>query len=326
MDNIIIKKDALQNIHNYIDVTKKSLIVSDSGVPNNYIEILKKQLCNGYVIIIEQGEHHKTIESYQKIVTKLLEKEFTRHDQIIALGGGIVCDITGFVAGTYKRGIDFINIPTTTLSMIDASVGGKTAINFNCLKNVIGLFYNAKKVIIDSTLLNTLSPRHYYNGLVEALKMGLCLNKNLYEIFLEDHFENKIDSIIEQAIKTKLKVVNEDPFEKNLRKVLNFGHTIGHAIESFYLDEIYHGEAVGIGMLFAIRNLEIKDKLKEILTRMHINYQIAMPSKDQLVKLIANDKKKNKQTIDFIELIDVEKYQITPFTVDDIIKIIEGGY
>lgn len=326
MNNIIIKQGALQNIKNYLDISKKSLIVSDSGIPKIYIETLKNQFENAYVVIIEQGEHHKTIASYQIIMTKLLEEEFTRYDQIIALGGGIVCDLTGFVAGTYKRGIDFINIPTTTLSMIDASVGGKTAINFNNTKNVIGLFYNPKLVIIDSTLLNTLNKRHFYNGLVEGLKMGLCLNKELYHLFLEEDFEKNIDLIIEKAINTKMKIVNEDPFEKGIRKVLNFGHTIGHGIESYYLDQIFHGEAVGIGMLYAIENENLKTKVKEILNKMQINIKINLTNKDELLKYIVNDKKKNQKTIDFITLQDVEKFQIKPYQIEDIKKIIEGGY
>ena len=253
-----------------------------------------------------------------------MDENFDRHDQIIALGGGIVCDLTGFVASTYKRGIDFINIPTTSLAMIDASVGGKTAINFNGVKNVIGTFYDAKAVIIDSTVLETLPKRHLYNGLVEALKMGLCLDRELYKIFLKNDYLNKIDIIIEKSVSSKLKIVEKDPKENNLRKVLNFGHTIGHAIEAANLDKIYHGEAVGIGMLFAIKNKELKEQVKKILLGMGINCGEFPIKPKELIEYILNDKKKNNEKIDFIILEDVEKFTIVPLSLEEITALIEG--
>lgn len=324
MNNVIIKPRALDNIAQYIDITKKSLIVTDDGVPSVHADKLQKQLINSFIVTIEHGEHHKTISSYQAVMRKLMDENFDRHDQIIALGGGIVCDLTGFVASTFKRGIDFINIPTTSLAMIDASVGGKTAINFNGVKNVIGTFYDAKAVIIDSTVLETLPKRHLYNGLVEALKMGLCLDRELYEIFLKNDYLNKIDIIIEKSVSSKLKIVEKDPKENNLRKVLNFGHTIGHAIEAANLDKIYHGEAVGIGMLFAIKNKELKEQVKKILLGMEINCEEFPIKPKELMEYILNDKKKNNEKIDFVILEDVEKFTIVPLSLEEITALIEG--
>lgn len=324
MNNVIIKPRALDNIAQYIDITKKSLIVTDDGVPSVHVDKLQKQLINSCIVTIEHGEHHKTISSYQAVMRKLMDENFDRHDQIIALGGGIVCDLTGFVASTFKRGVDFINIPTTSLAMIDASVGGKTAINFNGVKNVIGTFYDAKAVIIDSTVLETLPKRHLYNGLVEALKMGLCLDRELYEIFLKNDYLNKIDIIIEKSVSSKLKIVEKDPKENNLRKVLNFGHTIGHAIEAANLDKIYHGEAVGIGMLFAIKNKELKEQVKKILLGMGINCGEFPIKPKELIEYILNDKKKNNEKIDFIILEDVEKFTIVPLSLEEITALIEG--
>ena len=167
------------------------------------------------------------------------------------VGGGLVGDLSGFVASIYNRGIKFINIPTTTLSMIDSSVGGKVAVNLNDTKNVIGSFYNPEVVIIDPNVLSTLPTRHYYNGLVEALKMGLCLDKDLYNLFKHD-IDSNLEDIIKMSILAKKNVVELDPKEENLRKVLNFGHTIGHAIESSNFNDFYHGEAVACGMLYFI--------------------------------------------------------------------------
>lgn len=318
MNNVYIKQNALNNLKDYLDLNLKTLIVTDDLVPTIYIDSVKKQLNQAYVVTIKHGEHHKTFESYQLVMDHLLKEEFTRHDQIIALGGGIVSDLTGFVASTYKRGIRFINIPTTTLAMIDASVGGKTAINYQGIKNVIGAFYDAEAVIIDSTVLKTLPIRHFYNGLVEALKMGLCLDKSLYDLFLEDDYLNKIDLIIEKAVLAKLKIVEQDHNELNVRKVLNFGHTIGHAIEAANLDQIYHGEAVGIGMLFAIQNEQLKQEVKDILTKMNIKWQIDLKDTDKLLKLIANDKKKNAQMVDFVFLNAIENFTISPISMDKI--------
>lgn len=324
MNNVIIKPKALENIAEYIDVTKKSLIVTDDGVPCVHLAKLQKQLTNAFIVTIEHGEHHKTISSYQLVMQKLMDENFDRHDQVIALGGGIVCDLAGFVASTFKRGIDFISIPTTSLAMIDASVGGKTAINFNGVKNVIGTFYDAKLVIIDSTVLETLPKRHLYNGLVEALKMGLCLDKELYEIFLKSDYLNKIDTIIAKSVSAKLKIVEKDPKENNLRKVLNFGHTIGHAIEAANLDEVYHGEAVGMGMLFAIKDIKLKKQVQQILLGMGINFEKIPLNANELIEYILNDKKKNNEKIDFVFLESVEKFTITPLSLEEIITLIEG--
>lgn len=324
MNNVIIKQHALENIKEYLNPLIKSLIVTDDGVPTIYVETLKKQFKQAFVVTIKHGEHHKSIESYQMIMKKLLDEAFDRYDQIIALGGGIVCDLTGFVASTFKRGISFINIPTTTLAMIDASVGGKTAINFEGIKNVIGTFYDAEKVIIDSTVLKTLPKRHFYNGLIEALKMGLCLDADLYKLFLTENFSEKIDLIIEKSVKAKLSVVENDPHEAGLRKILNFGHTIGHAIEACYLDEIYHGEAVGIGMLYAIKDREIKESVKQILHKMEVDYTKFPLDNKKIAHYILNDKKKNNEKIDFVFLDELQKFEIVPLSIEEVMKLIEG--
>ena len=154
--------------------------------------------------------------------------------------------------------------------------------------------------------------------------MGLCLDKELYEIFLKSDYLNKIDTIIAKSVSTKLKIVEKDPKENNLRKVLNFGHTIGHAIEAANLDEVYHGEAVGMGMLFAIKDIKLKKQVQQILLGMGINFEKIPLNTNKLIEYILNDKKKNNEKIDFVFLESVEKFTITPLSLEEIITLIEG--
>ena len=191
---------------------------------------------------------------YQRVIDHLLHLDFSRNDYIIALGGGVVLDLCGFVASTFKRGLHLINIPTTTLSMVDSSIGGKVAINHSKLKNVIGSFYHPDVVLIDPETLLTLPKRHFINGTIEALKTGLIGDEQLYRIFFEDDYKEKYDEIIYRSLLFKAKIVMEDEKEQSIRKILNFGHTFGHAYESYFAMKYYlHGEAVALGILWRIK-------------------------------------------------------------------------
>ncbi|MEG2814504.1 MAG: 3-dehydroquinate synthase family protein, partial [Oscillospiraceae bacterium] len=229
--DIHIKRGAINNIANYINLDRKVLIISDDGVPKRYITDIIKQCKNSYAYIVASGEGAKSFNVYEKICEFLLSKNFTRSDLIIAVGGGVIGDLSGFVASSYMRGIDFCNIPTTSLSQIDSSIGGKVGINLNGVKNIIGAFYQPKVVIIDSNTLLTLTKRHFNNGLVEAIKAGLIYDAELFEMFEKSDIISHIDEIIYRSLLVKKQVVEQDEKEQNIRKILNFGHTIGHAIE-----------------------------------------------------------------------------------------------
>ena len=182
----------------------------------------------------------------------LIDHNFNRRDAIIALGGGVVGDLSAFIASTYMRGIDFYNIPTSLLAMVDSSIGGKCAIDFLGIKNIVGSFYQPNKVIIDIDTLKTLPKREFSAGLAEAFKMALCFDKELAALILRDpNIENNIDKVVVSSINIKKRVVEEDTYESGLRKVLNYGHTVGHAIEAIESPKLLHGEAVAQGMLFA---------------------------------------------------------------------------
>ena len=317
---IVLMKNSLNNLKEYFNVKAKSIVITDDLVPNLYIENVLAQLDNAYLYVIKHGEKNKTIDTVTSILEFMLEKDFDRYSQVIALGGGLVGDLSGFVASIYNRGIKFINIPTTTLAMVDSSIGGKVAVNLNDTKNIIGAFYNPEVVVIDTNVLTTLSKRHYFNGLVEALKMGLCLNEDLYNIFKKD-IDANLDEIIKLSIETKKMIVEKDAKEGNIRKVLNFGNTIGHAIESTYLDEIYHGEAVALGMLYFIEDAFLKEEVKEILVKMNINV-LKDINKNNLLNYLKHDKKKINDLITIVKLNSLENFEFVKYSLDEVFQII----
>ena len=201
-------------------------------------------------IVIKSGEQQKNLRTVQRIWNKLLKNNADRHSLLINLGGGMVSDLGGFAASCFKRGIDFINIPTTLLAMVDASIGGKTGIDFGGFKNQIGVFSNPKDVLVDPVFLRTLPQREILSGLAEMLKCGFIADSELLQADLENY-----ESYIHRAAEIKKTIVAEDPFEQGKRKILNFGHTIGHAVESHYLTKelpLLHGEAVAVGMWCAL--------------------------------------------------------------------------
>ena len=204
-------------------------------------------------ILIDDGEENKNLETSKKVWDKLIEYKFDRKSILINLGGGVICDLGGFVASTFMRGIDFINIPTTLLSQVDASVGGKLGIDYKNIKNIIGVFKEPNKVIIDTNYLITLSERELKSGYAEVIKHCLIRDKIMFDkIYNLEWTDIDWDFIINHSIKIKSDIVKKDIKENGLRKILNFGHTIGHAIETTYLnklDKFLHGEAIAIGMI-----------------------------------------------------------------------------
>ena len=312
---VIIERDILNKVNKYLDLSKKVLIVSDSGVPSIYIDTLKKQCVDPYVFIFKAGEERKNINTYQEILSFMIENNFTRSDMVIALGGGVVGDLSGFVASTFNRGIKFVNIPTTLLSQVDSSIGGKTAIDYQGIKNVVGSFYPPSLVLIDPKTLNTLDKRQFNAGLVEAIKMATTFNKDLFEQIRNCKDINEIiDEVIYQALLIKKEVVENDEKEKGLRKILNFGHTIGHAIEasSSYL----HGECVGLGMLyFASEN--VKEVLIPLLKKYDLPTSVNI-NKEKLLSLIVHDKKASGNSIDIILVDEIGSYKIKKVNVNDL--------
>lgn len=319
--DVIIEKGLLNNVYKHLNLNNKVLILSDDGIPFNYVETLKKQCLNPLVYIIKQGEESKNIDNYQKILSFMIDNEFSRKDVVIALGGGVVGDLAGFVASTYMRGITFYNIPTTLLSQVDSSIGGKTAIDFNNYKNIVGSFYPPHKVLIDPLTLNTLSTRQLHSGLVEAIKMSLTHNETLFDLIANTNniFDN-IEQIIYESLLIKKDVVEKDEKESEIRKVLNLGHTIGHAIESYYNYELLHGECVGIGMLYVV-STQIKDKLICVLNKYNLPTQVDYNS-EKLLSFIVHDKKASDNSVDLVKVEKIGTFKIEKVSIDDIKKML----
>jgi|TARA_B100001142_G_scaffold142480_1_gene143650 3-dehydroquinate synthase len=272
---ILISKEAIsrKNIAPLLKEHKKTLIITDDGVPQKIVKKVTaacKPSTKVFEIILQQGEKAKSIQNFQKILNFLVESNFDRTDLIIAVGGGVVGDISGYVASSYLRGIPFIQIPTTLLAQVDSSVGGKTAINISAGKNLVGAFYNPKGVIIDTSVLKTLSNREFKAGLAEVIKYALIKNKSLFsllkrhpkEILLMHH--KIIEEIIFASIHTKAQIVTQDEKENGIRAILNFGHTFGHAIEAHgKYKKILHGEAVAKGMKIASKISYLESLISE---------------------------------------------------------------
>lgn len=318
---ITIKRGALYSITDTINVNRKIMIISDSGVPQKWIDIVKKQCPNHFVFIFEQGEQAKCFSQYETLLKEAIDHDMTRKDAIIAIGGGVVGDLSGFVAATYMRGIDFYNIPTTILSQVDSSVGGKVAIDMGNYKNIVGAFWQPKTVIIDPNVLSTLSKRHQNNGLVEALKTGLIQDEELINLFETD--ELNIDEIIYRSINVKRKIVEQDERENDLRKILNFGHTIGHAIEGAYgLDTYLHGECVAMGMLYFIEDETLKNRVLNIYKKLDLptipDYDV-----DTLMDYITHDKKSNSSTITVVKVKKAGTYILEDMKLEEIRSLLE---
>ena len=318
--DVIVEQNSLDKIGEYLNLNRKVLILTDSGVPTIYSKKVLDASLNGYIYTIPSGEASKSFENMGRILDYLIEKEFSRTDCIVAVGGGVVGDLAGFVASCYMRGIDFYNIPTTLLSQVDSSIGGKTAIDKMGIKNVVGAFYPPKKVVIDSIVLKTLDKRILHAGLVEAIKMAATSSLELFEL-IENSTDllADIDEIIIRSLMIKKEVVELDPKETGLRKILNFGHTIGHAIEaSGRFNELYHGECVGIGMLY-LSSDEVKCRIEKLLGKYQLPTKVDVDS-GELFKYMSLDKKRSGDYLTIIYVESLASYEIRKILLEDIKK------
>lgn len=308
--DVIVERNSLDIVDQYLDLNRKVLILTDSGVPKIYSEKVKSKAKEAFIYTIPQGEESKSFNNFEKILDYLIENTFSRSDCIVAVGGGVVGDLAGFVASVYMRGITFYNIPTTLLSQVDSSIGGKTAIDKCGIKNIVGAFYPPTKVLIDSNVLKTLDIRQLHSGLVESIKMGATNDKELFELIKNSKdLLCDIDEIIIKSLLVKKYVVEEDPNEKHLRRVLNFGHTIGHAIESSgELNALLHGECVGIGMLYMSSDY-VKEEIKSLLNKYNLPTESTV-SRDELYKYICLDKKRSGDYISIVYVDEIGKFNL----------------
>ena len=275
------------------------------------------------VIEIESGEINKNLETCIGVWNAITELGGDRKSLIITLGGGVITDLGGFVASCFKRGVDFVNIPTTLLSMVDASVGGKTGVDLGVLKNQIGLFANPEMVLVDTDYLTTVSEREIKSGTAEIIKYGITYDITLFNE-IKNNKDLKIENLIFRSIEIKNEVVLKDPTEQNIRKILNFGHTLGHAIESFYLESddkesLTHGEAIAIGMVcesFPIKNVV---EIKKVILSIYNKTDLLIEDFSSILELLKHDKKNVKGRVNFVLLNDYEDYKLDCEVSNDLI-------
>ena len=294
--NIRLKRGALAKAGEIFNLNRRVLIVTDTGVPKEYAQTVAEQCKSPVIKTIPEGEKSKQIDTYSDVLQTLVENGFTRTDCVVAVGGGVVGDLAGFAAATYMRGIDFYNVPTTVLSQVDSSIGGKTAIDFGGYKNIVGAFYPPRAVLIDPDTLKTLPARQISNGLSEAVKMALTSDEELFQIFEKSNISDSLDVVIERALYIKKQVVEQDEFEGGLRKILNFGHTLAHAIESAEgMENYYHGECVALGMI-PMCSSSVRERLIPVLERLNLPTKIDF-DKETLINAASHDKKMSGDSI-----------------------------
>lgn len=318
---------------------RKVCVVTDSTVAGLYgeeiMELLNGKCKKNVLFTFSAGEENKTLSTVKDIYEFLIKEKFDRKDLLIALGGGVVGDITGFAAATYLRGIDFVQIPTTLIAQSDSSIGGKTGVDFDGYKNMVGAFYMPKLVYMNVSTLKSLDDRQFFSGFAEVMKHGLIKDALFYEWLLDhiyeicDRDEETLLEMIERSCKIKKLVVEKDPTEKGDRALLNFGHTIGHAIEKYMNFSLTHGECVALGSVAAAfiswkhewLSMEEYYEIRDMFVPFNLPISIQNIEPEKILKLTKSDKKMEGDNIKFVLLKKVGKAVIDrTVTDDDIMK------
>ena len=339
---IIISKDLRHSLTQAIDEVKHDLlfVLCDETTERLCLPVVSDYECmkDAKHIVIPATDSHKTLESLSHVWSELQRMGATRHSLMVNLGGGMVTDLGGFAASTFKRGIAYINIPTTLLSMVDASVGGKTGINFGGLKNEIGVFNNARSVILDTTFLKTMDHENICSGYAEMLKHGLINNEAMWAELLNFNLEaldnlehlDILGRMVADSVAVKERIVTEDPTEQGIRKALNLGHTAGHAFESLALERkpVLHGYAVAWGLIVELYLCCVKtdfpqDKMRQTVAFIKEHYgRMAITCDDypHLIELMHHDKKNQGNTINFTLLGGIGDIRINQTATEEEIK------
>lgn len=321
--NIYVGCGLLKDASRLFDLNRRVLIVTDDGVPKEYSKILAAQCASSVVMTLPQGEKSKTLDSIALLLRQMMAHGFDRKDCVVAVGGGVIGDLSGFAASCYMRGIDFYNIPTTVLSQVDSSVGGKTGVNLDGIKNIVGAFKQPKGVIADRELLSTLPRRQISNGLSEAVKMAMTFDSSLFELFEKKNADECLEEIISKSIAIKISVVEKDEKEAGLRKVLNFGHTVGHGIESLGLG-YYHGECVALGML-PMCSEGVRERLIKVLEKLGLPTD-AFFDREAALSAISHDKKSSNGKISAVFVKNIGSFDIKSTSAEELKALIYNSF
>ena len=317
--NVHIGHGILSRANEYFNLERKIAIVTDSGVPCEYSKSIASLSKESTIITIPNGEINKNINSFAFICKQLLSFGLQRGDAVVAVGGGVVGDIAGYAAASYMRGIDFYNVPTTLLSMVDSSIGGKCAIDFEGVKNILGAFHQPRGVIIDTSVLKTLDPRQLSAGLAEVVKMALTSDEELFSLLEGGLWKNDIAEVIARAVAIKKQIVEADEKEGSLRKILNFGHTFGHGIEAS--SDLYHGECVALGML-PMSSDSVRKRLIPLLLEMNLPTSHSVDT-ESAFKFMRHDKKGNSTGTSAVFVDKIGSYRLKNVSFDALEKHIK---
>lgn len=336
--DILIDRGIIDNCGEHIKKIKtkgKCAVITDDNVDKFYGERVMKSLKDAGIeaakFVFPHGEASKNHSTLLKIYDFLAEKGFTRSDFIAALGGGVVGDTAGYAAATYMRGIDFVQIPTTVVSQADSSVGGKTAVNINAGKNLVGLFHQPRLVIADTETLSTLTPEFFADGMAEVVKHGMIKSAELFKLLSTQDIKENLVDIMKRNVTIKGQVVENDECEKGERMLLNFGHTLGHALEKYYnFTGLTHGCAVAIGMSTFTHIAErrgmckpgVGEKLDALLTKCGLPTTDPAPM-DELFKLSLGDKKHLANGMNIVICSDIGKSEVVKMSVDEYEKFLK---
>lgn len=327
----ILFTDAVKELKSELK-EKSYVFITDENVFELYKTKIFKECIT---LILKSGERTKNLRTIEGIYEHLLDIEADRHTVIIGIGGGVVCDIAGYTAATFKRGTGLILVPTTLLAQADAAIGGKNGVNLKGFKNMIGTFKQPDKIIIDTAFLATLDRRNFNNGAAEVIKTAIIGDKELFKFLSKKPLSEFSKAELNEAVKTsaeiKENIVSKDPTENGIRKILNFGHTIGHAVE-LNSKKMMHGEAVSIGMFSACRiskklaglDKKVTAKVKKVLEMNSIPFEIpAKISTEQIIESIIQDKKKNSDMIEFVLLKEIGQSEIKRIEIKKLGKLID---
>ena len=316
---IILDSGVLSHAGEHLTLARRVLVVTDSGVPEEYAETVAGACRQARICTVPAGESSKNMGSYQQLLGVMLALGMGRGDCVVAVGGGMVGDLAGFAAATYMRGVDFYNVPTTLLAQVDSSVGGKTAIDMNGVKNIVGAFHQPRAVLIDTDTLRSLSRRQMAAGLAESVKMAMTCDAALLEL-IESSSDLPADlpEIIARSLSIKARVVEQDPTEQGLRCVLNFGHTIGHAVESCAGGKLLHGECVAMGML-PMCGPALRPRLTNILRKCGLPTGCGFTPR-QLLPYLLHDKKAFSDGISVVMVDEPGSFRMEKQTPEEILR------
>ena len=326
--DIIVERGALSRVGELLHLDRRVLILTDTGVPSDYADAVAEACTQPVLMTIPEGESSKSVDVLADIWGVMLECGFTRTDCVVAVGGGVVGDLAGFAAATFMRGVDFYNIPTTLLSQVDSSIGGKTAINHGDIKNCVGAFYQPKAVVVDPDVLVTLDARQLASGMAEAIKMAATCDSALFaRMERADRLADMLDDIIVSSLAIKQSVVEQDATEKSLRRVLNFGHTLGHGIESQVAFEaqrgLYHGECVALGML-PMCAPDVRARLVEVLIKAGLPTTLNLDI-DAALTAVSHDKKMEGDVIHYVYLLAIGSFEFRKASLAEFAALVKNA-